>query len=284
MRLPQPAHGRRSSLRVTVTFSSLGLPEKRSQARRTPAVRAQFSIPMKMTNSPLKFLVVGLCLAGVPVALLAQAGVPSTPPQNAELRPVVPSNPAQPAPLTYELTAAWNSRTQAHSVPLANDSDKQLEVLGVQSSSGIFLVDFPQKIAAKKSDSIGFVYHAADNTDGDLDLIRVLTDQGIKDILVKIVRESAVKFDTRELQWTAGDALEAKSATITVTTGTVTPQKVRVAGGHQAVLEAAGANTWKVKITPASTAKSGKFVVSVDFDQPLPGTAPVILGVIRPKE
>lgn len=239
-----------------------------------------------MKTTLASFLVTAVCLALMPVSLLAQTSTPSTPPANVPLRLVPPSDPVQPAPPTYELTAKWNERSSATvlSVPFKNESEKPLKVLGVQATRGIFIGDFPTTIGAKQEDKIFFVYEAADNTDGDVDLIRVLTDQGIKEILVKIVREAAVKFDTRELTWTAGDAASAKSATLTVTAGTVTPKKVRVTGGHHAVLETAGANTWKVSVTPASTAKSGKFAVFVDFDRPLPGTAPVILGVIQPKE
>lgn len=220
-----------------------------------------------------------------PALLFAQAGAHSVPPAGVELRAVPPADPAQPTPPAYELTAKWNERgSKLLTVPLKNDSERPLHVLGVQATRGVFVADFPAVLAPGKADDIAFVYEAADNTDGDTDLIRILTDQGIREILVKIAREAAVRFDTRELTWKVGDSVSAKSATITVAAGTVTPKKVRVSGGHQAVLESAGANTWKVSITPASTAKSGKFAVFVDFDQPLPGTAPVILGVIQPKE
>ena len=227
-----------------------------------------------------------ICLSLAQTILSAQVGASSTPPADVPLRPVPHSDPAQPAPPTYELTAKWNERSSATvlSVPFKNESEKPLKVLGVQATRGIFIGDFPTTVGAKQEDKISFVYEAADNTDGDLDLIRVLTDQGLKEILVRIVRETAVNFETRQLVWTVGDTVSAKSATITATAGTATPQKVRVTGGHQAVLETAGANTWKVTVTPASTAKSGKFAVFVDFDKPLPGTAPVILGVIQPKE
>jgi len=239
-----------------------------------------------MKTSLVPCLLAVFCLSLAPTYLLAQAGTPSTPPADVPLRPVPPADPAQPAPPTYELTAKWNERWSVSvlSVPFKNESEKPLKILGVQATRGIFIGDFPSTIGPGREDTIAFVHEGADNTDGDLDLIRVLTDQGIKEILVKIAREAAVKFDVRELAWTVGDAAEAKSATITVTAGTVTPQKARVTGGHQAVLESAGAHTWRVKVTPASTAKSGKFAVFVDFDQPLPGTAPVILGVIQPKE
>lgn len=146
------------------------------------------------------------------------------------------------------------------------------------------MVDFPQKVAAAKEEKIGFIYHASDNTDGDIELIRLLTDQGIKDLSIKVARDEAVRFDTREVRWTVGDKPDSKAVTLTIAAGTVTPQKVRVSGGHQASLESVDATTWRVKIVPSSTAKSGQFTVVVEFDQPLPGKAAVILGVIQPKE
>lgn len=234
-------------------------------------------------HSGIRF-VAGLGLV-LPSLLLAQPGVKSTPPANATLRPVVVSDPAQPAPPTYELALKWNDRsTNVLSVPLKNDSDKALKVLGIQATRGIFISDFPSNIAAKKEDSISFVYSAADNTDGDTDLIRVLTDNGIKEIILKIVREEAVQFDVKELRWTAGGTADTKTATITVLAGATVPQKLRVSGGNSAVLETVDATTWRVKVTPASTAKSGQFAVFVDFDKGLPGKSATILGIIQPKE
>lgn len=239
-----------------------------------------------MNRRPAASFALIVCLAVIPLLGFAQAGTPSTPPADAPLRPLPPSDTAQPAPPTYELTLKWDDRGSATilEVPLANTSDKPLKVIGVQASRGIFIGDHPSTVSAKGEGKISFAYESSDNTDGDWDLIRVLTDQGIKEILVKVVREEAAKFEAREVSWTVGDAVATKSVTITVKAGTASPVKVRAAGGHQAVLEAVDATTWRVKITPASTAKSGKFPVIVEFDKALPGKAPVILGIINPKE
>ena len=225
-------------------------------------------------------MLAALCLSLAPTILSAQSS-------DGSLRrlPANDPDPAHPAPPTYELTAKWNERGSAVlSVPIKNDFGRPLKILGVQATRGVFIGDFPTTLGAQKEDVISFVYEAADNTDGDTDLIRVLTDRGIREIIVKIVREAAVNLSARELSWKVGEAAEAKSVTLTVAAGTVTPQKVRVTGGHQVVLETSGAGLWRIKVTPASTAKAGTFAVFVEFDQPLPGTAPVILGVIQPKE
>lgn len=229
------------------------------------------------------------CLIGfwllLPASVFAQAGVKSTPPVNVTLRPVVSSDPVQPEPTTYELPLKWDDRsTNLLTASLKNDSDKPLKVLGVQATRGIFITDFPGNIGPKKQDDISFVYDAADNTDGDTDLIRVLTDNGIKEIRIKIVRDQAVSFDTKELRWTAGGVADTKIVTLTVAAGTAVPQKLRVSGGSNAVLEAVNATTWRVKVTPASTTKSGQFPIFIDFDKALPGKSAVILGIIQPKD
>lgn len=215
-----------------------------------------------------------------------QPEVRSKPPADAPLRPVPESSAIQPKAPMYELSAKWNERMSVDvmSVPLKNESDRPLEVLGVQATRGIFIGDFPDKIAPGKEDLLSLVYVASDNTDGDIELIRVYTDQGIKEILIKVDREAAVNFDTRELSWVVGEDATPKVALLSVVSNTVVPQGVRVTGGHRAVLENAGEGRWRVRVTPDSTAKSGRFAVFVDFDKPLPGMAPVILGAIRPKE
>gem|GEM_PF-4064834 len=196
------------------------------------------------------------------------------------------SNAVQPGIPAYELQARWSDKMSANilNVPLKNEGDRPMEVIGVQATRGIFIADFPAKVAPGKEDRLSVVYVADENTDGDLEQIRVYTDQGIKEILVRVVRETAVSFDTRELKWTVGDGGETKVVTITTAANTVVPQKVRVTSGHTAVLEKAGEGQWRVKVTPASAVKSGRFAVFVDFDKPLPGTAPVILGVIQARE
>lgn len=241
---------------------------------------------MKMTNSLLKFLRPAVCLSVLPIAALAQAGAPSTPPADVPLKAVTPKDTSPSAPPTYELVAKWDDRggKNLFTVPLKNDFGKPLQVLGAQATGGIFVTDYPLSVPGKSEDTIGFVYMAADNADGDLDVIRVLTNLGVRDIHVRITREEAVRFDTRELRWTAGGAAETKTVTLTVTAGTVVPVKARATAGHQAVLEAVDATTWRVKVTPASTVKSGQFAVFLDFDKALPGKAAVILGVIQPRE
>jgi hypothetical protein len=241
-----------------------------------------------MRNHPIKSRGLFLCRFSLFIPLFgltAFAGGVSTSPANAHLRPVVTAGPAQPAPPTYELALKWDDRsTNVLTVPLKNESEKPLKVVGVQATRGIFISDYPVTVGAKKESNISFVYSAADNTDGDIDRIRVLTDQGIKEIVLKIAREEAVRFDVKELRWRVGAIADTKTVTITTTAGTAIPRSVRAGNGNRAVLEPVNGSTWRVQITPGSTAKSGQFAVLVDFDRALPGKSTVILGIIQPRE
>lgn len=231
-------------------------------------------------------------MLGVTIALLvgfpradAQSGVPSTPSGKTDLRQIPTSSSDQAAPPTYELSAKWDDRgSGVLTVPFKNFSDRSLEIIGVQATGGLFIADFPSKIASGKEDALSAVYVPVENSDGDFEQIRIYTDQGTREIWIKVVRDAVVKLDTRELVWTTGAPAETRSITLSVATGTVRPVRVKAVGGHHAVLEPAGDGVWRIKVTPASTAKSGKFLVVVDFDKTLPGLAPVILGVIQPRE
>lgn len=210
----------------------------------------------------------------------------SVPPANVPLRAVVTAAVnGQPLPPTYEIPLKWNERdTTVLSVPIKNSGDKIMKVLGVQATRGIFVGDYPGTIPAGKEDSLAVIYSAADNTDGDLDIIRVLTDQGIKEVHLKIARETAVQFSARELHWTVGEPLATKTVKLTVAANTATPKNAKALGNHAATLEKISATEWNVKVTPGSTAKSGTFLVALEFDRAIPGKATTILGVIDPKE
>jgi hypothetical protein len=221
------------------------------------------------------------------IAAIAQtAERVSVPPANVPLRPVVSAAiSGQPTAPVYEISLKWNERdTAVLTAPFKNTGSKAMKVLGVQATRGVFVGDFPSTIPAGKEDNISFLYSAADNTDGDVDIIRLLTDQGIREIYLRVVRDDAVNLDTTELRWTVGEAPVAKNARLVVRANTVAPQRVRVTGGHSATLEKVSDTVWNVRVTPSSTAKSDRFAVFLDFDKALPGRAAVVLGVIQPKE
>ncbi|MBI5425308.1 MAG: hypothetical protein HZA32_14610 [Opitutae bacterium] len=210
----------------------------------------------------------------------------SVPPADVPLRAVVsPLVNGQPLPPVYEISLKWNQRdTTVLLMPFKNGGEKVMKVLGVQATRGVFIADFPSTIPAGKEEAISIVYSAADNTDGDIDAVRVLTDQGIKEVHLRIARETVVQLSTRELHWAAGETLAAKTVKLTVVANTVTPKNARALGNSSAVLEKLSPTEWNVKVAPGSTTKSGRFVVLLEFDGALPGKATTILGIIDPKE
>lgn len=234
------------------------------------------------TNPSMKLplFVFGVLLSSIGFAQMP--GNPSVAPANVPLRPVIAEDPAQLRPPQFEIAVGWNDRTKDKlSVPLTNASDKPLQVLGVQATRGIFIVDYPNKIKAKGDDLIDFIYDAADNTDGDMEVIRVKTDQGIKLIHVQIKRSAVFNFDTRELRWKVGGKADTKTVTLKVPDSQVAPKRAKSSsGGHTAEIEKVDGTTFRIKVTPSSTDKATQFAVAIEFDQPLPGVAPVIMGVV----
>lgn len=223
-----------------------------------------------------------LCL---PPALWAQANPAPTSTEPAAL-PIVPSpNPLETAP-TYELSVKWNEKgTNVLTVPFKNDSKQALHVMGVQASPGLFIGDFPFTVAPGKEEKIAFFYSAPDNTDGDLDVIRVLTDQGVREIRVSIKREKAVQFNATTLQWTQGSPALPQTVDFSVTAGTVVPKKLRMLGGanHKADLLNLGQGRYRVVVTPNSTAAVQKFPVFIDYEPALAGSVTVIYCEITPR-
>lgn len=186
---------------------------------------------------------------------------------------------------TYELSLNWNDNlSNVLTAPIANAGTATMAVLGVQATSGIFISDYPTSIGAGKTDAVSFIYNAAANTDGDTELIRLLTDQGIQEIRVRLTREKVVTLDAKEVQWTVGESPSAKVVTLTVAAGTAKPTKVTAAGNNRAELKAVNSTIWTISITPGSTTRTGKFPVFVEFDKELPGTAVVILANIQPAQ
>jgi hypothetical protein len=197
------------------------------------------------------------------------------------LRPVTAVNGEIPA---YELPLKWNDQASALlSVPVSNGGKETLSVLGIQATSGIFISDFPTAIEPGKTDAISFIYHSPENSDGTAELIRLLTNQGIKEVRIRLVREQAVTADTREVSWAVGEERSAKLVTLTAKPGTVRPVRVATAGGNQVKLEAVNETTWTIAVTPESTARSARFPVFVYFDKRLPGAAVVIQGSVEPQ-
>jgi hypothetical protein len=224
-------------------------------------------------------------LAVVLLCALATSGYAqsvSVAPDNVPLRPVINSDPVQPAVAVYELSTGWSEKKKDNiSVPLENPSKTDWQVQGVQSTSGIFVVDFPSKVKAGATEAIDVIYEAEGGTDSEVEVLRVKTDQGIKTVHVRIKREAAVSLDVKELKWSVGGAQTPKVVTAKISAAGLKLKKAKATGGgHKADIETVDASTYRIVVTPGSTAKAGQFAVLLEFDQPLPGKSVVIYGNI----
>lgn len=186
---------------------------------------------------------------------------------------------------TYDLALKWNdSLSTVLTAPITNTAKSAMTVLGVQATSGIFISEYPPGVGVGKTEMVSFIYNAAANSDGDTELIRLLTNQGIQEMRVRLTREKVVTLDTKEVQWTVGQPPSTKVVSLTVAAGTAKPTKVTVGGDNQAVLKAISSTSWTISITPGTTTRTTKFPVFVEFDKNLPGTAVVILGNVQPAQ
>ena len=233
-------------------------------------------------KTPLRFLLPGsVWLVSMLAPLPAQAQ-----PKGLVLSATIALRPATGADEkvpTYELPLTWSDQASALlSVPVSNGEKQALTVLGIQATSGIFISDYPNAIEPGKTDAISFIYNAPESSDGTAELIRLLTNQGIKEVRIHLQREQAVMADTREVRWSVGEEGAAKIVTLSVKPGTVRPVRVATVGGNRAKLEAVNETTWTIAVAPESTAQSSRFPIFVYFDKRLPGAALVIQGSVQP--
>ena len=162
-------------------------------------------------------------------------------------------------------------------IKVQNAEEQPLKVFAAQTTSGLYLVDFPRAIPAKGEGAVTVVYLAKPGSSGTADLVRLLTDRGEKTVQIDHGRAQVVSLDASSLQWKQGDKAGTKSVIITVAGDATVPKGVRAMGvGNTAAIEALGNNRYRVDITPASTAKAQQFPVFIQFAPELPGVNAVI--------
>ncbi|HEY0966382.1 MAG TPA: hypothetical protein VGD88_03240 [Opitutaceae bacterium] len=92
--------------------------------------------------------------------------------------------------IDYTLTSKWNERRIDVEVIYKNISEQALVVQGIQCSEGLFIVDYPKAIPANGSGKISVIVEARDNSENEVDLIRLKTNQGEKLLRVKAATNS----------------------------------------------------------------------------------------------
>ena len=177
----------------------------------------------------------------------------------------------------------WQEATKTISVALVNDASDPLKVEGIQTSAGLYVVSYPQTVAPGRSAPIELFYQAV-NATGDLDVIRLLTNQGDKEIQVYHPRQQVVQLSANTLTWTVGEEPAVKTIAFTVNGGTVTPKSAKAYGhGNSAAVTSLGGGRYQLSITPASTAAAEQFPVVIDFDPKLPGVVVMVNCTVIPQ-
>lgn len=197
-----------------------------------------------------------------------------------------PATPAAPPPIIIikptriTFHQAWNEVESEIVVPFTNEGRTDLKLIGVQSTGGLYVESYPQKIKTGGTENFKLLYLGRPQVEGTVDLVRIHTNQGERLIEVVHAQDDAVTFSTHEVKWKVGDPAISKDVLLKVVPNTVKIVSVKASGGQQAELLSDGANVFRVRITPATTTKSKNFTVIVETDPALPGKSTVIMGSI----
>jgi hypothetical protein len=184
----------------------------------------------------------------------------------------------------YAIPLAWNQTTFNASVTVKNTSAKPLVLLGVQSSSGVWVVDYPKVVPANGSAPLVAIVEAKAGAESSVEIVRLKTADGEKTLWLNLNRPPLVTMDSSRLQWGVNAPTVAKSVVLTLSTPSVAIKTVTSVAGHTATFQKRDAKSYVVTITPKSTAKAGSFPIVVTLDPAVPGSAPTITGLIVPKK
>ena len=175
------------------------------------------------------------------------------------------------------LNLAWNETQRVFEVSVTNPAAKAATVLGVQTTSGLYVVSFPVALPAGGAGTFNLLYFSQTGVTSTSDLLRVLTDQGQITVTVDHARAQAPTISPGSLQWSIGEATATKSATLTLPAGTGTAVGIIVLGlGNSAQLTSLGNGGYRIDVAPGSTAKAESFPVIVQLQPAIPDLQPVV--------
>lgn len=176
---------------------------------------------------------------------------------------------------------SWDEQRALIRVPLENDARAELKIEGVQTTGSLYIVGFPKTIAAGAKAELVLAYAAEAGTHADLDLVKLLTNQGTRFIEVAQDREPVAGFETNRIQWKIGDVPATKNIILVLADPAISAKAVRVGGNNnKAGLINLGGGRYRIEVTPASTAKRGEFPVFVEFEPALTGVPNVIVASV----
>ena len=177
----------------------------------------------------------GSAFAASAIGTGAATSTPSTP----------VATPVSIVPPTVSLGLQATETERLFTASVSNPNATVMTVLGVQTTPGLYVSQFPRTIPAKGSAVFTLLYYSQDGVSSTSDLLRVLTDQGIQLVQIDHNRTPTVQFDSTALQWRLNEATPSKSVTFTVAAGAGTPSGVLALGtGNQAQLTAVGGGSY----------------------------------------
>lgn len=177
----------------------------------------------------------------------------------------------------FSLGLKWNETSRHFSVPFANDTDRSIKILGIQTSPRLYLTNFPKSVSSHSTtDLTAFFIDEAGGSNGS-DTIKVLTSTGPRTIVIDQDREQVVSFDETSVGWKQGDPTSSKTVTLTVKDGRTNPVAAKVVGTTvSATLKNLGSGKWSVSVTPSTTKTAQRFPVVIEFNPAVPGVTGVI--------
>lgn len=176
-------------------------------------------------------------------------------------------------------TLAWDKSIKELAFTLENPGATALTVMGVQSTSGLWVVQFPAVVGAKSTGRIDAILEAKLGHQSAFELLRVKTSAGERVFSVRVDRPPLLTFDATVLRWAKNETVP-KQVLVRCNDRGVTVQAVSAAYGHGAVLERVSPDLYRVTVTPSLTSKRKTFPVSLTLDPAIPGLAPLITGIV----
>lgn len=223
-----------------------------------------------------------LVSAGLFVTALISASAQSSLPVAATSTTPVSSS-VTPRPLPADdraISLAWTETSRNLQIEVSNADSAALKILGAQSTPAVYIVDFPKTIPARGSAAVSIIYEAKAGAEGEVELIRLKTDRGEKLIRISVAREPVVTFETKQLRWNVGEAVQPKTVLLAVDSA-VSVKSVNAAKGHTAVFQRINATNYRIVVTPQSTAKPTSFPVTLTLNPSVPGITPVITCLVE---
>jgi len=179
------------------------------------------------------------------------------------------------------LNLGVSETSRAFNFTVANSGASALTVIGVQSTSNLYVTEFPLSIPANGSAIFSLLFMASAQSTGPSEFLHVLTSQGDRVFQFDHNRPTAVSLSQVALQWSVGDELTPKTVTLTVANNETVVSGVTASGtNNNASIQPGAGGQYTVTVTPGSTDSVNRFIVTVGLNPSLPGVVPVILCTI----